>query len=111
MREIDNNSINSLNFKGIQKASNDGVVNPENQSVSAEAETKEIKDLSNMPAATLGKSQIASDSIENDLKFLEKNPKLVQELSAAIDKYAATHSEDDTLKMIEKMHQEFVAKK
>ena len=43
MREIDNNSINSLNFKGIQKASNDGVVNPESPAVPAE--TKEIKDL------------------------------------------------------------------
>lgn len=109
MREIDNNSINSLNFKGIQKASNDGVVNPESPAVPAE--TKEIKDLSNMPAATLGKSQIASDSIENDLKFFEKNPELAKELNDAIDRYAKDHSEEDTMKMLEKMHQEFVSKK
>ena len=110
MREIDNNKLNSLNFKGIQKASNDGQPTPETPAVPAE--DKEIKDLANMPAATLGKSQVtASDSIENDLKFLEKNPKLAAELNAAIDKYAQTHSEEDTLKMIEKMHQEFVAKK
>ena len=71
MREIDNNSINSLNFKGIQKPSNENTVTPDSPAISAE--TKEIKDLSNMPAATLGKSQIATDSIENDLKFFEKN--------------------------------------
>lgn len=111
MREIDNNSINSLNIKGIQKASNDGVINQDSQAVSAETEMKEIKDLANMPAASLGKSQIASDSIESDMKFLEKNPQLAQELNAAIDRYANTHSEEDTLKMIEKMHQEFVTKK
>ena len=26
-----------------------------------------------MPAASLGKSQVASDSVEGDMKFLEKN--------------------------------------
>ncbi len=110
MREIDNKSINSLNFKGIQKASNDGQPTPEAPAVPAE--DKEIKDLANMPAASLGKSQVtASDSIENDMKFLEKNPQLAMELNAAIDKYAETHGEEDTLKMIEKMHQEFVTKK
>lgn len=109
MREIDNNNINSLNFKSFQKPSDE---NPPLQEVTAAAsEEREIKDLSNMPAALLGKSQIDSDSIENDMKFLEKNPKLAQELNDAIDKYAQTHSEEDTLKMLEKMHQEFVAKK
>ena len=39
------------------------------------------------------------------------NPKLAQEINKAIDKDAETHGEEDTLKMIEKMHQEFVAKK
>lgn len=110
MREIDNNNINSLNFKGIQKASNDGQVTPEASSV-APADAKEIKDLANMPAAALGKSQVAPDSIENDMKFLEKNPELAQLLNEAIDKYAETHTEEETLKLIEKTHQEFVAKK
>ena len=71
---------------------------------------KEIKDLSNMPAASLGKSQVASDSLESDMKFLEKNPGLVEGLNKAIDNYAQTHSEEETLQMIEKMHQEFVKK-
>ena len=108
MREIDHNNINSLNFKGLPKVANEATpVQPE----SVSAETKEIKDLANMPAASLGKSQIASDSIDNDLKFLDKNPKLVAELNKAIDAYAETHTDEETLKMIEKMHQEFVAKK
>lgn len=109
MREIDN-KLNSVNFKGIQKPSVEEVTTPE-VAPASNAETKEIKDLANMPAAALGKSQIASDSIENDMKFLEKNPKLAQEINKAIDNYAETHGEEDTLKMIEKMHQEFVAKK
>lgn len=108
MREIDNNNINSLNFKGIQKPAADGATTEETL---APSENKEIKDLASMPAATLGKSQISTDSIENDMKFLEKNPKLAEELNKAIDNYAKNHSEEDTLKMIEKMHQEFVAKK
>lgn len=109
MREIDNKNINSLNFKGIQKASNDGNLPLEPQP--AAAENFEIQDLSKMPAASIGKSQVASDSVENDLKFLEKNPQLVEQLNKAIDNYALTHSEEDTIKMIEKMHQEFVVKK
>lgn len=107
MREIDNKNINSLNFKGIQKASNDGQA-PETPAVPVEE--KEIKDLSNMPAASLGKSQVASDSLESDMKFLEKNPGLVEGLNKAIDNYAQNHSEEETLQMIEKMHQEFVKK-
>ncbi len=110
MSKIDHNNINNVNFKGIQKTSNDGNVQPDAQQ-SAAAEQKEIKDLANMPAASLGKSQVASDSVEGDLKFLEKNPELVAKLNQVIDEYATNHSEEETLQMIEKMHQEFVAKK
>lgn len=108
MREIDNN-INNVNFKGIQKPAQPEAiietapVNP--------AEAKEIKDLANVPEASLGKSQVSTDSIENDMKFLEKNPELAMALNNAIDNYAKNHGEEDTLKMLEKMHQEFVAKK
>lgn len=109
MREIDNNNINNLNFKGIQQkpAVEDVTVD----ATTVQPEAKEIKDLSSMPAASLGKSQISTDSIENDMKFLEKNPKLAMELNKAIDNYAKNHTEDETIKMIEKVHQEFVAKK
>ena len=76
----------------------------------APVEQKEIKDLKNMPAAELGKSQVASDSVETDLKFLQKHPQLVAELNEAMDKYAQNHSEEETLQMFEKMHQEFATK-
>ncbi len=109
MREINNNKMNSVNFKGIQKVSSEMQV-PTEASAPA-AESVEIKDLGKMPAASLGKSLVASDSIENDMKFLEKNPVLTAELNKVIDEYAQNHSEEETLQMIEKMHQEFVAKK
>ena len=109
MREIENN-LNNVNFKGNQ-------IKPvtEETSVKADApvaqtEQKEIKDLKNMPAAELGKSQVASDSVETDLKFLQKHPQLVAELNEAMDKYAQNHSEEETLQMFEKMHQEFATK-
>lgn len=70
MREIDNN-INNLNFKGIQKPVQAEIV-PDETTAPAQKESKEIKDLANVPEATLGKSQISSDSIESDMKFLEK---------------------------------------
>lgn len=111
MREIDNNQMNSVNFKGIQKPANDPSQAAQENTAAAFEADKEIKDLANMPAASLGKSQIASDSIESDMKFLEKNPKLAEALNEAIDKYAQNHSEEDTLKMIEKTYQEFVTKK
>jgi hypothetical protein len=108
MREINNKNINSLSYQGIQKT---GEVQVPAETAPVQAETKEINDLANMPAASLGKSQISSDSIENDLKFMEKNPQLAQALNAAIDKFADEHSEEETLQFIEKMHQELVAKK
>lgn len=109
MREIENN-LNNVNFKGIPQKP---VV--EETPVKAEAsvapsEQKEIKDLKNMPAAELGRSQVASDSVESDMKFLQKHPQLVAELNEAMDNYAKTHSEEETLQMFEKMHQEFAAK-
>ncbi len=109
MREIDNN-INNVNFKGIQKPVQADIVSEETVAQPPK-ETKEINDLANVPEATLGKSQISSDSIESDMKFLEKNPKLAMAINSAIDNYAENHSEEETLKMIEKMHQELVARK
>ena len=80
MREIDNNLTN-VNFKSVQPlpAVEDSTNSAKKET--AFAEQKEIKDLKNMPAAELGKSQVASDSLETDLKFLEKHPELVKELN------------------------------
>ena len=109
MREIDNNVAN-VNFKNVQPLPSADDSNSKHEPTAAPAEQKEIKDLKNMPAAELGKSQVASDSLETDLKFLEKHPQLVKELNTAIDNYAQNHSEEETLKLLEKTHQEFVAK-
>ena len=109
MREINNNKMNSVNFKGIQKVPSETPV-PTEASAPA-AESMDMKDLGKIPAASLGQSLVASDSIESDMKFLEKNPVLVAELNKAIDEYADKHGDEETLQMIEKMHQEFVAKK
>ena len=111
MREIDNNLTN-VNFKNVQPlpAVEDSTNSAKKETASAQTEQKEIKDLKNMPAAELGKSQVASDSLESDLKFMEKHPELVKELNQAIDNYAKDHTEEETLKLLEKTHQEFVAK-
>ncbi len=109
MREIDNNKPNStVNFQGIQK--------PAQEEAAAEAtkvtqETRELNDWSAMPAASLGQSQVTADSIGSDMKFLEKNPAVAEAIMQAVDKYAQTHTEAETLQMLEKAHQEFVGKK
>lgn len=109
MREIDNNVAN-VNFKSIQQVPAVDDNSSKNEPTAVPTEQKEIKDLKNMPAAELGKSQVASDSLETDLKFMEKHPELVKELNQAIDNYAKSHTEEETLKLLEKTHQEFVVK-
>lgn len=109
MREIESN-LNNINFKGIPQMPLQEETPVKAETPVAQTEQKEIKDLKNMPAAELGKSQVASDSVETDLKFLQKHPQLVAELNEAMDKYAQTHSEEETLQMFEKMHQEFATK-
>ena len=111
MREIDNNMSN-LNFKGIQKADE---VQSANISTPAETvsevQTKEINDLSKLPSASIGKSQVnASDSIENDMKILAKKPELVQELNRIVDEYSKNHTEEETLKFMDSAIHELVKK-
>ena len=110
MREIDNN-LNNVSFKNVQPVPTVEEQPAPVKEPSQEAEKVEINDLKNMPAASLGKSQVATaDTIENDLKFMEKHPELVQKFNDAIDKYAAEHTEEETLKFIEQIQQEFVKK-
>ena len=110
MREIENN-VNNVNFKNIPAKPMAEETAPKAEAPAAvSAEQKEINDLKNMPAAELGKSQVASDSVETDLKFMEKHPQLVAKLNEALDKYAQDHTEEETLQMFEKMHQEFATK-
>ncbi len=108
MREIDNNKPNSVNFTSIPKIAQE---EPVAETAAPVQETKELSDLSAMPAASLGKSQVTPDSIEGDMKFLEKNPAVAKAIMQAVDKYAQTHTEEETLQMLEKAHQEFASKK
>ena len=108
MREIENN-LNNVNFKGIQKPTPEETVVP--APTAPAQEQKQIDDLKNMPAATLGKSQVAaSDSIENDMKVFVKHPDLTQKLNEVIDEYAKTHTEEETLKFMDTAIQEFFNK-
>ncbi len=110
MREIENNKPNStINFQGIPKPAQEEPV--EETTPKAAQETKELNDLSAMPAASLGQSQVVSDTVASDMKFLEKNPAVASAIMQAVDKYAQTHTEEETLEMLEKAHQEFITKK
>ena len=110
MREIENN-LNNLNFKGVQLPTpvehaeeTAPVVTP-----APISEDKEIKDLKNMPE--LGRSQVAADSIETDMKILDKKPELVEQLNKVIDEYEKTHTQEETIKFMDTAIQEFFAKK
>lgn len=109
MREIDNNNINGVNYKGIQKAAAETPALPENPV--AQPETKEIKDLGSMPAATIGRSQISSDSTESDMMFLLKNPNEVAQLNMIFDKYQKEHSYEEATQLIDAYKHEFMTKK
>lgn len=105
MREIGNKNINSLNFTGIQKSTNDTSATPETPA--APVESKEIKDLTNMPAATLGKSQVSTDSIEDDMNILLKNPTQVAQLNMIFDKYQENHSYEEATQLLDAYRNEF----
>ena len=110
MREIENN-LNKVNFKGVQKPAAEEAAQLQEQKVPMQ-EQKQIEDLKDMPAASLGKSQVAaSDSLENDMKAFVKHPELAQKLNDVIDEYAKTHTEEETLKFMDTAIQEFFSKK
>lgn len=47
---------------------------------------KEINDLGNMPAESLGRSQVAAaDTIENDIKMMLENPEAVEKANKFYD--------------------------
>lgn len=74
MREINNNS-NSLNFSGVQKLNHQKDNQPLDINLEENPELPESSDLSQMPAAVTGRSLISkTDSIDNDIKFMMKNP-------------------------------------
>lgn len=83
MREVNNNTgISSQgaqrtpNFKGVDK-------NDLNRPSNISSQGKEIngEDLRNTPAEVVGRSQVPTkvDNLENDIKILSGNPKLVED--------------------------------
>lgn len=108
MREIDNN-LNNVNFKGVQRPLQEEKVQGETVSAVSKTELKEVTDLKNMPE--LGRTQVAgADTIEKDMKFFTKHPEVAKKINDVIDKYAQTHTEEETLKFIDTAMQEFTVK-
>ena len=64
-----------------------------------------------MPAASLGRSQISSDSTENDMMFLLKNPEEVAQLNMIFDKYQQNHTYEEATLLIDAYKREFLSKK
>ena len=109
MREIDNN-INQAQFQNLQKVQ----ATAPTEEVSATApvvEQKEINDLSSMPSASLGKSQISTDSTEADMQLFMKYPEQVEQMNAIFDKFKENHSYEEATQLLDAYRNEFVAKK
>lgn len=108
MREIDNNVNNVKKIPDIQKPSvEEPAVQPEATPVSNDS--KEIKDLKNMPEATLGKSQVSSDSVDSDMQFLMKHPEEVEQLNKIFDKFQENHSYEEATQLMDAYRKEFSA--
>ena len=111
MREIENNKPHSVNFQAIPPKTIQDESSEINSAV-VQQQSNNINDLSALPSASLGQSQVSSsDSIAKDMKFFERNPELATAIIKAIDTYAQTHTDDETLQFLEKAHQELVNKK
>lgn len=108
MREIDNN-VNNIKVPDIQKPMSEETAAPVQESAANE-ETKEIKDLKNMPEAALGKSQVATDSVDKDMQFLMKHPEEVEQLNEIFDKFQENHSYEEATQLLEAYKKEFKAK-
>ncbi len=108
MREIDNN-LNNIKVPEIQKPAVEEPVVQAEPATTAE-ETKEIKDLKNMPEAALGKSQITTDSMDKDLQFLMKHPEEVEQLNAIFDKFQENHTYEEATQLLDAYKKEFAVK-
>lgn len=117
MREIDkvNNGIQPIQPAKVDSSKE----NLKDENVVAEnAEPKkEIKDLGNTPAETLGRSQVAADNIENDLKVMKENPKMVEDANKFFDmaekvlkKNGAEHPAEEAALLTDAYKKEFLTK-
>jgi excinuclease UvrABC helicase subunit UvrB len=101
MREIDNN-LKGVNFQGItHKAVTEESSQPQTPAPTQEA--KQIDDLSKMPAAFLGKSQVANNSTEADMQFLMKNYEKVEKLNEQFDAYAQKFGYEKAAQMLDEL--------
>src|SRR5574344_1151086 len=85
MREVDkvnNGSVNQPLQPVKAEASKDNL--KENSPISEDSKN-EIKDLGNTPSEALGRSQVAKDNIENDIKIMQDNPEIVEKANRFFD--------------------------
>jgi len=109
MREINNNS-NSLNFSGVQKFNQqkDNTQEALDMNVSDNSEVSETQDLSQMPAAVTGRSLISkTDSIDNDIKFMMKNPAFCSKANAFFDVAEEQTNYENAAKLMDGFVKEF----
>src|SRR5574344_594620 len=109
MREIENN-INNMNIKGIQKPAIENAPTEEIADTKPES-SKEIKDLKDMPAASLGKSQISKDSVEKDMQLLLKNPAQVSQFNMIFDTFQENHTYEEATQLMDAYRNVFMVKK
>ena len=107
MREIENN-LNNVNFKGIPKTQVEETGKTDVAAQNAQEPREQINDLGKMPSASLGKSQVVPpSSVEGDIANFQENPNLVAVVDKAIDKYAKTHTPQETLDYMNQAYREF----
>ncbi len=109
MREINNNS-NSLNFSGVQKFNQqkDNMHDALDMNLSDNSEVSETQDLSQMPAAVTGRSLISkTDSVDNDIKFMMKNPAFCAKANAFFDIAEEQTNYENAAKLMDGFVREF----
>ena len=105
MREVNNNTTNNINFQGIQPVSKEETKAPEVQ-------TKEVTDLSKMPAEVIGRSQVAQTSLEKDLAFFTANKDVVDASMEYFNRMEKLgYSSEDAAALMGKFAEEFSSKK
>lgn len=109
MREINNNNSNSLNFSGVQKIEQQNTQLPAQDANLGESATlPETKDLSQMPTAITGRSLVSkTDSIDNDIKFMMKNPAFCAKANEFFDVAEQQSSYENAAKLMDGFVKEF----
>jgi len=110
MREINNNNSNSLNFSGVQKIEQqkDAQLPALDANLTETANLPETKDLSQMPTAVTGRSLVSkTDSIDNDIKFMMKNPAFCAKANEFFDVAEQQSGYENAAKLMDGFVKEF----